>query len=271
MDCVIEIRGLWTVYGQQVIHQDVSLCVERGEVLALVGGSGSGKTTLLRQMIGLEVPTKGEVKICGESLGASGREQMRDLHARWGVLFQHGALFTALNVHDNVALPLRELKQFSETTIRDLVMLKLHSVGIGPEHAEKMPSELSGGMVKRVALARALVLEPELLFLDEPTAGLDPDRSEAFVMLIQQLRQTMHLTVVMVTHDLDTLVALADRVAVLADHKLVAVGPLAEVTRSEHPFIRNFFLGGRGRRVLAARRSQAGQSAPQALDLGGSI
>jgi phospholipid/cholesterol/gamma-HCH transport system ATP-binding protein len=271
MDCVIDIRGLWTVYGSQVIHQDVTLCAQRGEVLALVGGSGSGKTTLLRQMIGLEIPTKGEVRICGESLHAGGRNRMCELHARWGVLFQHGALFTALSVYDNVALPLRELKQFSESTICDLVMLKLQSVGIGPEHAEKMPSELSGGMVKRVALARALVLEPELLFLDEPTAGLDPDRSEAFVKLIQQLRQTMHLTVVMVTHDLDTLVALADRVAVLADHRLVAVGSLAEVTQSEHPFIRNFFLGGRGRRVLAAARHQAGSSAPQALDLHGSL
>jgi phospholipid/cholesterol/gamma-HCH transport system ATP-binding protein len=252
MDPVIEVSGLWTVYGRQVVHRDIDLTVERGEVLVLVGGSGSGKTTLLRQMMRLETPTRGEVKVFGEPLKSATPGALRRASRRWGVLFQHGALFTALTVYDNIALPLRELKQFSEAIIRELVMLKLHLVGIGPEHAIKMPAQLSGGMVKRVALARALVLDPELLFLDEPTAGLDPDRSEAFVTLIQSLRQMLHLTVIMVTHDLDTLAALADRVAVLADHRLVVVGALPEVVKDAHPFIQNFFLGARGRRVLQA-------------------
>jgi phospholipid/cholesterol/gamma-HCH transport system ATP-binding protein len=247
---VIEVRNLWTRFGRQVVHRDVDLTINRGEIISLVGGSGSGKTVLLRQMLGLERPARGHVCVFGRTLHEGDLNELKALRNRWGVLFQHGALFSALNVFDNVAMPLRELKTIQESVIRDLVLLKLCMVSIEPRHAYKMPAELSGGMVKRVALARALALEPELLFLDEPTAGLDPDRSESFVQLIQALHRELNLTVVMITHDLDTLVALSDRIAVLADQKLVAVGPVDEVARTDHPFVRNFFQGERGRRAI---------------------
>jgi phospholipid/cholesterol/gamma-HCH transport system ATP-binding protein len=168
------------------------------------------------------------------------------------VLFQEGALFSALSVYDNIALPLRELRGLDEALIHDIVIVKMTLVGIQPEHATKMPAELSGGMIKRIGLARAMALDPEVLFLDEPTAGLDPDRSESFVKLIEGLRRELGLTVVMVTHDLDTVVALSDRVALLAGQRLLDVGPLAQVITFDHPFVRNFFLGERGRRALSA-------------------
>ncbi len=255
-EAVIEVRHLWSQFGRQVVHRDLSLTVYRGEILSLVGGSGSGKTTLLRQMLGLERPARGEVCVFGQSLHQGDAEEMRNLRNRWGVLFQQGALFSALTVYENVALPLRELKTLDEPLIRELVLLKLQSVGMDASQATKMPAELSGGMVKRVALARALALEPELLFLDEPTAGLDPDRSESFVQLLRELHRELCLTVVMVTHDLDTLVALTQRVAVLADQRLVAAGPLCEVAAMDHPFIRNFFQGERGRRAIEAAAAQ---------------
>jgi phospholipid/cholesterol/gamma-HCH transport system ATP-binding protein len=249
-ETVIEVKGLWTRFGTHLVHRDISLSVQRGEVMSLVGGSGSGKTTLLRQMLGLETPAQGEVCVFGKPLHGTPAGELRRMRDRWGVLFQEGALFSALSVFDNIALPLRELRALDEGLIADLVMMKLEMVGIEPRHATKMPAELSGGMIKRIALARALALEPELLFLDEPTAGLDPDRSESFVKLIQELRRELGLTVVMVTHDLDTLVALSDRVAVLCEQRLVIVGTLNEVVANTHPFINNFFLGERGRRAL---------------------
>lgn len=251
-ECIIEIKGLWTRYGGHIVHRDIDLCVYRGETLSIVGGSGSGKTTLLRQMLGLERPARGEVLIFDESLHGSDPGVLRRLRDRRGVLFQEGALFSALTVFDNVALPLRELRTLDAGLIHDLVMMKLNMVGIEPLHATKRPAELSGGMVKRIALARALALEPELLFLDEPTAGLDPDRSESFVRLIEGLRRELKLTVVMVTHDLDTLVALSTRVAVLCEQRLVIVGTLEEVMASTHPLICNFFMGERGKRALEA-------------------
>jgi phospholipid/cholesterol/gamma-HCH transport system ATP-binding protein len=249
---VIEVRNLWTRFGRQIVHRDINLTVYRGEILALVGGSGSGKTTLLRQMLGLERPGRGEVCVFGKSLHKSDPDELLKLRRRSGVLFQEGALFSALTVFDNIALPMRELKTLEEDFIRDLVLFKLQSVGIEAKHASKMPAELSGGMVKRVALARALALEPELLFLDEPTAGLDPDRSESFVQLLRGLHRELCLTVIMVTHDLDTLAALADRVAVLCEQKLIAVGPVREVAQNAHQFICNFFQGERGRRAVEA-------------------
>jgi len=250
--CLIEVNNLWTSFGVHIVHRNVNLTVNRGEVLSLVGGSGSGKTTLLRQMMGLETPSAGEVKVFGVSLQHNDTDEIQRIRNRWGVLFQQGALFSALTVYDNVALPLRELGTVDEDLIRELVLLKLGMVGIERNHATKMPSDLSGGMVKRIALARALALEPELLFLDEPTAGLDPDRSESFVHLIEELRRDLELTVVMVTHDLDTLIALSSRVAVLCDQSIVAIGTLAEVVKSSHRFISNFFQGERGKRALQA-------------------
>jgi phospholipid/cholesterol/gamma-HCH transport system ATP-binding protein len=244
-DCIVSVEHVWTQYGSTVVHRDINLCVKRGEVLGLIGGSGSGKTTLLRLMLGLELPSRGVVKVFGRPLQDCPEDEMREIRRRWGVLFQEGALFSALNVYDNVALPLRELNALPEDVICELVMMKLALVEIDPASAGKMPAELSGGMVKRVALARALALNPELLFLDEPTAGLDPERSHGFVQLIESLRRSLNLTVVMVTHDVDTLMALADRVAVLADQRLLTVAPLWEVVHYDHPFVHSFFLGRR--------------------------
>ena len=254
---VIQIEGLWTQFDDLVVHRDLSLEVMAGEVVSLVGGSGSGKTTLMRQMLGLEMPTRGSVKIFGISLHDSPARTLKKIRKRWGVLFQEGALYSALSVFDNIALALRELRVFDEGFIRDMVMLKLDMVGIERRHAGKMPADLSGGMVKRIALARALVLEPELVFLDEPTAGLDPDRSESFVRLIESLHGQLGFTVVMVTHDLDTLVSLSDKVAVLADQRVLVYAPLEAVVRVDHPFIRSFFLGDRGLRALSTAKEQA--------------
>jgi phospholipid/cholesterol/gamma-HCH transport system ATP-binding protein len=249
---IIEVRHVSTRFGAQVVHRDINLTVNRGEIMSIVGGSGSGKTTLMRQMLGLEKPSEGEVLVFGHSLTEGDPEDLRRLRQRWGVLFQEGALFSALTVYDNVAVPLRELKTLDEDLIRNLVLLKLDMVGIEPRHILKKPAELSGGMVKRIALARARALEPELLFLDEPTAGLDPDRSESFVKLIGGLQHELGLTVVMVTHDLDTLVALSDRVAVLCEQQLIAVGSVREIAAMSHKFICNFFQGERGQRALEA-------------------
>lgn len=248
---VVEIRGLWSQFGDVVVHQDIDLTVRRGEIFSLVGGSGSGKTTLLRQMLGLARPARGSVKVFGVDVAHADPESQQALRRRWGMLFQHGALFSALNAFDNVAQPMRELR-LPEPLIRDAVLLKLGMVGIGPESALRMPADLSGGMIKRVALARALALEPELLFLDEPTAGLDPARSDSFVELIRGLHRQLNLTVIMVTHDLDTLIALSSRIAVLADRHVVACGTAQDVAQVKHPFIEEYFLGERGRRAMQA-------------------
>jgi phospholipid/cholesterol/gamma-HCH transport system ATP-binding protein len=259
MNAVIEIRNLRTQFGEHVVHEEVNLRVSEGEILALVGGSGSGKTTLLRQMLGLGRPTRGTVHVFGEDISRVSGARLQGLRNRWGMLFQHGALFSALNGFDNVALPMRELGALPEPLIRSAVLLKLDMVGISPNDALKMPADLSGGMVKRVALARALALEPELLFLDEPTAGLDPDLSESFVALIRALHAQMHLTVVMVTHDLDTLFALASQVAVLADRRVVACGTPRDVVAVTHPFITQFFRGERGLRAQEVLRNEGTQ------------
>jgi phospholipid/cholesterol/gamma-HCH transport system ATP-binding protein len=247
---VVQIRNLWTKFGRTVVHQDLNLEIYSGEILTIVGGSGTGKTVLLRQMLGLERPSQGSVRVFGEDISAASPEQLQRMRNHWGMLFQQGALYSALSVFDNIALPMRELRSLPEDVIRDAVLLKMNMVGLGPEHANKMPADLSGGMVKRAALARALALEPQLLFLDEPTAGLDPDLSDAFVTLIQTLHRELKLTVVMVTHDLDTLFALSSRIAVLAEKHVLAVGPSCDVLQVEHPFITHFFLGPRGQRAL---------------------
>ena len=238
---LIDVKDLWTRRGEQTIHRDLSMQVEAGEIIGLVGGSGSGKTTLLRVVIGLDAPARGTVRLFGIDPLNAEREKRLAMQRRFGTLFQAGALFSALSVFDNVALPLRELRSLDKRLIRDLVMLKLNLVEIEARHIGKMPAELSGGMVKRVALARALALDPELLVLDEPTAGLDPDRSRSIVKLIQSLSREHKLTVFMVTHDVDTLSTLANRVAVLAEGRIVADGPLNEVRQNKHPFIASFF------------------------------
>lgn len=254
-DVIVDIAGLSTVFSngdkQSVVHKDLDLSIQRGEFLSLVGGSGTGKTVLLRQMLGLEQPTTGEITVLGKPAAELGK---RGAAQRVGMLFQQGALFSAFTVLENIAFPLRELKTLPSALIHEAAMVKLQMVGLAPEHADKMPSDLSGGMVKRVSLARALIMDPPLLLLDEPTAGLDPDSSDSFCALLRSLHKGMGLTVVMVTHDLDTLFELSTRIAVLADQKVIVSGPPRDVIAFPHPFIRNFFLGERGQRAMELLR-----------------
>lgn len=251
-DCAVRLEHLGTRFGSQVVHRDINLCVYRGKILGLVGSSGSGKTTLLREMIGLQQPSEGQVWLFGERLDRLGAVELARLHQRCGILFQNGALFSALNVFDNIAFPLRESRLVDEALIRQLVYLKLAMVDLSVEVAARLPSELSGGMIKRVALARALALEPELLFLDEPASGLDPITAQDFVELLGELHRELALTVVMVTHDLDLMRDLCDHVAVLTDAQLAAWGPLDSLLESGHPYVRRFFHGVRGQRVFAS-------------------
>lgn len=249
-DLVIDIRGLRNKIAGLVLHENLDLAVRRDEVMTLVGGSGSGKTQLLRIIIGLKAPAAGTVRVLGTSLSDNGLMQVRAARQRMGMLFQNGALYSAFNVFDNIAFPLRERGNLAEDTIRAIVFTKLEQVELEPHHATLLPASLSGGMIKRVALARALALSPDLLILDEPTAGLDPDRSESFVRLIKMLRSQHRFAVLMVTHDLDTLHELSDRIAVLADQHIIACGPLAQVCRLPHRFVQNFFGGNRALRAF---------------------
>jgi phospholipid/cholesterol/gamma-HCH transport system ATP-binding protein len=246
----IEVRGLVSKFGDMVIHDGVDLTVRKGEVIGVVGGSGTGKTVLLNTIIGLREPDAGEIRVFGNNPHGSNRERA-EIDKGWGVLFQQGALFSALTVKENVAAPLLEHTGLPHGLIGELAELKIALAGLPAEAAGKYPSELSGGMRKRASLARALALDPELLFLDEPTAGLDPIGGQAFDTLIRNLSDSLGLTVFMITHDLDSLYSICDRVAVLADKKVVAVGPVSELERSDHPWIQEYFLGPRGR---AARR-----------------
>ena len=254
---VIKLSEITTRFGRNVVHRDLELSVVQGEILCIVGGSGSGKTTLLREMLGLDRPTEGRIEVLGKAISELGSEELIALRRHSGVLFQRGALFSALTVAQNVGLPLRELRTFDEDLIRETALLRLEMVGLSRADGSKMPAELSGGMIKRAALARALALEPRIVFLDEPTAGLDPESSETFVELIRQLHRELQLSVVMVTHDLDTLVALSDRIAVLADQRVIVAAPLQEVVKFAHPFIQTYFLTGRGRRALSALNTPA--------------
>jgi phospholipid/cholesterol/gamma-HCH transport system ATP-binding protein len=244
---VVEMRGLSTRIGDQYVHRNLDLRVERGQIVGLVGGSGSGKTTLLRQILGLIQPVAGTVRLFGQDLGGAGAVAQSAMLRRVGMLFQGGALFSALPVFDNIAFPLREIKRLDEDWIRRLVNLKLALVELETEHGRLMPAELSGGMVKRVALARALALEPELMLLDEPTAGLDPERSRSFVKLLGQLQGELGLTVIMVTHDPETLAGLATHIAVLAEQHIVKFGTAAEVMAGDHPFLAGFRDGDKSR------------------------
>jgi phospholipid/cholesterol/gamma-HCH transport system ATP-binding protein len=252
---VVEIRKLWSAFGtpegRMVVHKDLDLTVNRGEVVSIVGGSGSGKTVLLRQILGLERPASGEVRIVGQPVQTLSR---RGASSRIGMLFQHGALFSAFTVLENIAFPLRELKTLPHRLIVEAAMVKLQMVGLKPADGMKMPSELSGGMIKRAALARALIMDPPLLLLDEPTAGLDPESSDGFVTLLRSLHRDLALTVIMVTHDLDTLYELSTRIAVLADQRVIVTGRPRDVIAFRHPFVEQFFLGERGQRAMELLR-----------------
>jgi len=252
---MVDIRKLWSVFETPekrfVVHQDLDLTVQRGEVLSIVGGSGSGKTVLLRQILGLESPTKGEIFVLGQPVGQLGR---KGAASRIGMLFQHGALFSAFSVLENIAFPLRELRTLPSALVREAAMVKLQMVGLKPEDGDKMPSDLSGGMIKRAALARALIMDPPLLLLDEPTAGLDPDSSDGFVTLLRSLHRELELTVIMVTHDLDTLFELSTRIAVVADRRVIVAAAPKDVIAFQHPFIHDFFLGERGQRAMELLR-----------------
>ena len=250
-EVVIKVEGLRTQFGDEVIHDNLSLEVYRGEVLGVVGGSGSGKSVLLRTIVGLARPVRGKIQVLGHDLSRMNDDGRRVFEKRWGMLFQSGALFSSLTVEQNVQMPLKEHTKLPPGLIAEIAHVKLGMVGLTPDAHAKYPSEISGGMKKRAALARALALDPEILFLDEPTAGLDPIAATHFDELIAGLKESLNLTVFMVTHDLDTLHAICDRVAVLVDRHVI-VGTIEELVRLDHPWIKEYFGGPRGRRSLAS-------------------
>lgn len=245
-DTIITVSDIVTRFGANLIHDGISLSVGRGEIYGLLGGSGSGKSTLLKQMIMLLRPESGAISLLGHDLMAISREDAASLRHHWGVLFQGGALYSSLTVAENVGIKLREYTDLPKHMIEDLVQMKINMVGLPPHAASLYPAELSGGMVKRAGLARALAMDPQLLFLDEPTSGLDPIGAEAFDKLIIELRDILELTVVMVTHDLDSIWTIVDRFAVLGEKKVIAEGTLNQVVQSPHPIVRQFFGGPRG-------------------------
>jgi phospholipid/cholesterol/gamma-HCH transport system ATP-binding protein len=248
-DVVIRIRGLVTGFGRKVIHDHLDLDVHRGEVLGVVGGSGSGKSVLLRTIIGLIHPREGTVQVFGHKVGEVEGLEMHKLEMRWGVLFQEGALFSSMTVAQNIQVPLREYTKMSQPLMDEIAAVKLRLVGLPADAAHKYPSELSGGMKKRAGLARALALDPELLFLDEPTSGLDPISADGFDALIRQLQESLGLTVFMVTHDIDSLRAVTDRIAVLVNRTIVT-GTIGELRKNSDPWIQEYFSGTRGRAAL---------------------
>jgi phospholipid/cholesterol/gamma-HCH transport system ATP-binding protein len=254
----VEVRGLVSRFGDRIIHDKLDLVVKRGEIMGVVGGSGTGKSVLLNAIIGLRPTEGGSVKIFGQDIRYARRRQWTAINRRWGVLFQQGALWSNLTVRENVAAPLFEHTDMFKDEINELADLKIALAGLPHGAGALKPSELSGGMIKRASLARALALDPELLFLDEPTSGLDPIGAAAFDELIRDLSDTLDLTVLMITHDLDSLYTITDQVAVLADQKVVITAPVQELEKSDHPWIKEYFGGTRGR---LASRSQATREA----------
>jgi len=256
-EAVIEVSKVSTRFGDHVVHSDLDLEVRRDEIFALIGGSGSGKSTLLREMILLHRPDSGSIRVLGIDLRKLGDPEALALRQRWGVMFQHGGLFGSLTVNENIGLPLREHTGLEDVLIDEIAAWKLAMTGLKPEVGAQYPSELSGGMLKRASLARALALDPELLFLDEPTAGLDPDSAAGVDELVRRLRDLFGLTIVMITHDLDLLWQVADRVAVLAEGKVQGIGSMSELSHTDHPAIRQFFDGPRGRAAQEQGKRQA--------------
>ena len=241
----IRVRDLAVGFGHRLVLDGLSLDVNRGEILGLVGASGGGKSVLLRTIIGLIPERHGSIEVLGVQLNGASEDERRAIERRWGILFQQGALFSSLTVRQNVQFPMREYLQISQNLMDEVAMAKLEMVGLSRVDAEKFPAELSGGMIKRVALARALALDPEIVFLDEPTSGLDPIAAGDFDALIRTLQQTLGLTVFMVTHDLDSLHTVCDRIAALADGKIITVGPVAAMVTCEHPWVAAYFRGKR--------------------------
>jgi phospholipid/cholesterol/gamma-HCH transport system ATP-binding protein len=253
-DPVIEVRGLKNSFGKQIVHNGLDLEVRRGEIFGVVGGSGTGKSVLMRSIIGLQTPDSGEVEVFGEPMVGRDEEEAKHVRRRWGVLFQGGALFSTLTVAENIQVPIREYYPGIDQELQDeIAAYKISMSGLDSDAGAKYPAELSGGMRKRAGIARALALDPELLFLDEPTAGLDPIGAAAFDQLILELRDALGLTVFLITHDLDTLYAICDRIAVLADKKVVAIGTIEELLALDHEWIQEYFKGPRGR--AAAHRA----------------
>lgn len=250
-EAIIEVRGLVNRFGSQVVHDGLDLDVYRGEVLGIVGGSGSGKSVLLRSIVGLNRPTAGSIKVLGVDVLNATEPEIEAVSRRWGVLFQHAALFSSLTVQQNVEAPLREVMHVAAPLRKALARLKISMAGLSPDACGKYPSELSGGMQKRAGLARALALDPAIVFLDEPTAGLDPIGADAFDQLIRELRDSLGLTVFMVTHDLDTLHAVCDRIAVLAHRKVIATGTMADMLKVRDPWVQEYFHGPRARAAMA--------------------
>jgi phospholipid/cholesterol/gamma-HCH transport system ATP-binding protein len=255
---LIQVRGLRNCFGPQVVHEGLDLDVYRGEILGVVGGSGTGKSVLMRSIIGLQTPAEGEITVFGEPMIGRPEEEAKHVRRRWGILFQGSALFSTLTVAENVQVPIREyFPHMDEGLLAEIAAYKIAMSGLAADAGPKFPSELSGGMRKRAGIARALALDPELLFLDEPTAGLDPIGAAAFDELIVQLRDALGLTVFLITHDLDTLYAICDRVAVIADRKVVAIGTITELLALDHEWIQEYFRGPRGRAAATAERKRA--------------
>lgn len=255
-EVIVSLRGITNRFGKQVVHENLDLDIRKGEIIGLIGGSGSGKSVLLRTILGLNRQAEGSVTVMGVDMDKAGEREKARIRSQWGVLFQEGALFSSLNVGDNISFPLREFTDVSRAMQEAVARMKIQMVGLPPLAYDKFPGELSGGMKKRAGLARALAMDPAILLLDEPTAGLDPLSASDFDQLVLTLRETLKLTVCMVTHDLDSLYAICDRVAVLAEKRIYAVDSIPNLLKVDHPWIQDYFTGPRGRNAACANEAK---------------